>query len=335
MKKLSGLELIQSEMSRQHADALASLEANKDVAREIAENLRQTKRLTLLGMGASHFSNHSAEVEYKKLGLDATALLISEVLYYPLPDIKRVSLISSQSGESGEVVQYLKKPSGLEQRYGVTLNSESILAKTILSLVGVGGGELGFAATRSFSISLALHAAVLEALGDSQEGVREILKNPPSVDVVSAVEPLSTVETVAFVGRGSLQGVAEMGALAMTELARITAIAYEGGAFRHGPLESLRKSLGVVFYRTSDATAQHTKELAEICLQAGMKPVVFDTSGEEAIQDTVTLRFPKLTGLAAALAVAQPQQQLVLALASQRVKNVGEPVRSSKVTREG
>jgi fructoselysine-6-P-deglycase FrlB-like protein len=66
-----------------------------------------------------------------------------------------------------------------------------------------------------------------------------------------------------------------------------------------------------------------------------MKPVVFDTSGEEAINDTVTIRLPKLTGLASALAVLQPQQMLVLALASQRVHNVGEPVRSSKVTREG
>lgn len=333
--KLSGLELIHQEMSRQHADALASLGANKDIAKQIAEKLRQSKRLILLGMGGSHFANHSAEVEYKKLGLDATALLISEILYYPLPDDKRVALISSQSGESGEVVQYLKKDAGLEQRFGVTLNGESTLAKTIPSLVGVGGGELGFAATRSFSISLALHAAVLEALGAPQDDVRSVLKNPPTVDVLEALEVLSNVEAVAFVGRGTLQGVAEMGALAMTELGRTTAIAYEGGAFRHGPLESLRPSLGVVFFRTADATAQHTKELAEICLQAGMKPVVFDTSGEEAIADTVTLRFSRLSGLAAALATAQPQQQLVLALASQRVKNVGEPVRSSKVTREG
>ncbi len=335
MNKLSGLELIQSEMSRQHADALASLEANKDTAKQIARALQRSNRLTLLAMGGSHFSNHSAEVEYKKLGLDATALLLSEVLYYPLPDVARVSLISSQSGESGEVVQYLKKAAGLELRFGVTLNGESTLAKTIPSLVGVGGGELGFAATRSFSISLALHAAVLEALGEPQDALREVLKNPPVIDVSEAVQVLANVETMAFVGRGTLQGVAEMGALGMTELARITAIVYEGGAFRHGPLESLRPNLGAVFYRAADATAQHTKELAEICLQAGMRPVVFDTSGEEAIADTVTLRFPKLTGLAAALAVLQPQQELLLSLASQRVKNVGEPVRSSKVTREG
>jgi fructoselysine-6-P-deglycase FrlB-like protein len=332
---MTGLELIGHEMSRQHADALASLEVNQTIARQIAEKLKQTNRLVLLGMGGSHFANHSAEVEYKKLGLDATALLISEMLYYPLPDAKRVTLISSQSGESGEIVQYLKKPSDLEERFGLTLNAESSLAKTLPSLVGVGGPELGFAATRSVSISLALHAALLEALGASQDAVRTVLKNSPTVDVGKAVETLSSVETIAFVGRGTLQGVAEMGALAMTELARVTAIAYEGGAFRHGPLESLRPNLGAVFFRTSDVTAQHTKELVEICLQAGMKPVVFDTSGEADIPDAVTIRFPKLTGLAASLAVLQPLQTLVLTLAGQRVKNVGEPVRSSKVTREG
>jgi fructoselysine-6-P-deglycase FrlB-like protein len=332
---MSGLELIHQEMSRQHADAFASLDANQTTAKQITENLNQTNRLLLLGMGGSHFANHTAEVEYKNLGLDATALLISEILYYPLPDTKRVALISSQSGESGEIIQYLKRPKGLEERFGVTLNGESTLTQTIPSLVGVGGGELGFAATRSFSISLALHASVLEALGANQDHVREVLKNPPLPDVTKAVEILSNTETTAFVGRGTLQGVAEMGALAMTELARVTAIAYEGGAFRHGPLESLRPNLGAVFFRASDATAQHTKELVEICLQAGMKPVVFDVSGEADIAGAVTIRFPKLTGLAASLVVLQPLQMLVLTLAGQRVKNVGEPVRSSKVTKEG
>ena len=249
--------------------------------------------------------------------------------------LSRVTLVASQSGESGEVVQYLKKPKGLEERFGVTLNAESTLAKTIPSLVGVGGPELGFAATRSMMISLAIHASLLEALGLPQDDVRTILKNPPIPEVSKAIEVLSNVETVAFVGRGALQGIAEMGALAMTELARITAIAYEGGAFRHGPLESLRPNLGGVFLRAADATAQHTKELAEICLDAGMKPVVFDTSSEADIPECITIRLPHLTGLAAAMAVLQPLQTMVLALASKRVKNVGEPVRSSKITREG
>ena len=333
--KQTGLELIRQEMSMQHADALVSLEQNKVVIGQVVSKLRDTKRLVLLGMGGSHFANHSAEAEYKKLGLDATALLISEVLYYPLPDVNRVSLIASQSGESGEILHYLKKDAGQENRFGLTLNAESTLAKTIPSLIGVGGPELGFAATRSMMISLALHASLLEALGVNQDSVRIVLKNPQQPDVSKAVEILEGMETIAFVGRGTLQGIAEMGALAMTELGRITAIAYEGGAFRHGPLESLRPKLGVVFFRVADATAQHTKELAEICLDAGMKPIVFDTSSEADIPNCVTIRLPHLQGLAAAMAVLQSLQTMVLALASKRVKKVGEPVRSSKITREG
>ena len=331
----TGLELIRQEMSMQHADALASLNQNKAVTKQIANKLESTHRLVLLGMGGSHFANHSAEAEYKKLGLDVTALLISEALYYHLNNAPRVVLIASQSGESGEILHYLKKDADQENRFGLTLNAESTLAKTIPSLIGIGGPELGFAATRSMMISLALHASLLEALGLPQENVRGILKNPPVPDVSKAIDILAQTETVAFVGRGPLQGIAEMGALAMTELARITAIAYEGGAFRHGPLESLRPNLGVVFLRAADATAQHTKELAEICLDAGMKPVVFDTSAEADIPECLTIRLPHLTGLAAAMAVLQPLQTMVLALASKRVKNVGEPVRSSKITREG
>jgi fructoselysine-6-P-deglycase FrlB-like protein len=332
---ITGLQLIQHEMSMQHVHALESLEKNQAVREHLAQKLNDNKRLVLLGMGGSHFANHSAEAEYKKLGLDATALLISEVFYYPLPDMPRVTLIASQSGESGEVVQYLKKPSGLEHRFGITLNGESTLATSIPSLIGVGGPELGFAATRSMMISLSLHASLLETLGLSQDPARDVLRNPPKPEVSAAIDILTEVETVAFVGRGTLQGIAEMGALAMTELARITAIAYEGGAFRHGPLESLRPKLGVVFFRADDATAQHTKELAEICLEAGMKPVIFDTSSQADIPDCVTIRFSPVQGLAAAMAVLQPLQTMVLALAAKRVSKVGEPLRSSKITREG
>lgn len=330
----SGLELIQREMARQHEDALASLEAARPVARVIAQAVAESRRLLLLGMGGSHFAARCAEVAYRRLGLDATALALSEVLYHPLPALPRATLLSSQSGESGEIVRYLETPPGPERRFGLTLNAHSRLAQAVPSLVGVGGPEVGFAATRSLMVSLALHGALLEALGERQEALRAVLAYPPDPDIAPAAQVLAQAKTVVFVGRGSLQGIAEMAALGLMELGRRPTLALEGGQFRHGPLEMLRPGVGLVFLKAGGPSARHTEELIAIARQAGLTPVVLDTSEAGAAAGSIRISLPPLDGLAAAAAALLPLQRLVLALAGRWVRRLGEPLRSSKVTRE-
>ena len=55
------------------------------------------------------------------------------------------------------------------------------------SLVGHGGTEIAYAATRSLTISLALLAAVAEALGHSQDSVRTVINSTPVVAVEAAL----------------------------------------------------------------------------------------------------------------------------------------------------
>ncbi|MBF6596062.1 MAG: hypothetical protein IVW51_16685 [Thermaceae bacterium] len=331
----SSLEMIRSEMARQHADALASLEVNREAVKPLVAALGGSRRLLLLGMGGSHFAGRSAEGEYRGLGLDATALALSEVLYNPLPDLPRTALITSQSGESGEVLRYLETPPRQEQRFGLTLNETSPLARSLPGLLGSGGAEVGFAATRSLTVSLALHAALLEGLGQRQNDLRAVLQHPPDPDISEAIEQLAPTQVGVFVGRSSLQGIAEMAALGLSELARMPALAFEGGQFRHGPPEMLKPSLGLVFLKAAGATSSHSNGLIKLALQAGLHPVVFDTSGEAKIAGSTHIPLPPLSGLAAATALLYPLQKLLLALAARQVERVGEPVRSSKVTREG
>jgi fructoselysine-6-P-deglycase FrlB-like protein len=50
--------------------------------------------------------------------------------------------------------------------WGLTLTPEGGLARALPSLVGVGGPEKAYAATRSLLVTLAQHAAILDALGE-------------------------------------------------------------------------------------------------------------------------------------------------------------------------
>jgi fructoselysine-6-P-deglycase FrlB-like protein len=328
----SGLELLQHEMHRQHGDALASLAGAGDRAARIAASLRQTGRLLLIGMGASHFVNRAAEPVYRGLGIDATSVSASELLAAPLPDRPRTVVMTSQSGASGEILQLLERSAGQEQRFGITLEAASPLARALPCLIGAGGMERAFAATRSLLVTLALQAALMAALGRTADEIVQLLKAPPRPAVGPAIDRLTTCDAIILSGRGALAGIAEAGALCLMELGRLPALALEGGQFRHGPLEVLAPGVGVILLRDTGANAAAAVSLAKICAAAGTPPVVLDASGEPALPGALTVGLPRHEGFAAGFAMLPALQELLIGLAARRVSRVGEPLRSTKVT---
>jgi fructoselysine-6-P-deglycase FrlB-like protein len=328
----SGLELIRDEMRRQHADALASLEQATPMAKRVADSARSTGRLVLLGMGGSQYVNRIVEPLYRAQGIDTTALVVSEVLRAPLPSGNRTVLLTSQSGGSGEILRYAERPAGGEERFGMTLNGDSPLGKALPCLVAAGGPERAFAATRSMTLSLALHGAILRALGVDAGPLVAVLQKPTSPKVEAAIEQLVGCRAVVYSGRGVLQGVAEAAALGLMELARMPAFAEEGGQFQHGPLEMLGEGIGVVLFRPAGPDAAGAQRLVDVARAAGSPVVIYDVSGEAPVKDAVTVALPKAAGLAAAAAIFPAMQETMIGVAVKRVTGVGEPVRSTKVS---
>jgi fructoselysine-6-P-deglycase FrlB-like protein len=332
LTKPSGLELMRLEMQRQIPDSLETLKTCASDAAMIAQNIRATGRVLMLGMGASHYANRICEPLYRSLEIDAVSAPLSEAIYGPFPNQNRVTLLVSQSGASGEVSKYLELFKGRERQFGLTLEVQSPLAKGLPSLVAHGGTERGFAATRSLLLTLMMHASILEALG-SKNDVRNALQAPiPNID--AALETVASSHTLIYSGRTHLQGLAEVCALHTAELARVPALALEGGQFKHGPLELLEPSFGVVFLRAGGPTARLTESLVQTCLRAGITPVVFDASGEPELSSTVTIPISHHHGLSSAIAAMLPLQQFVIGFAQQRIEHVAEPRFSSKVTAE-
>lgn len=329
---MTGLELIRAEMARQHGDALASLEQAREAAKGAAHSMRSTGRLLLLGMGGSHYVNRIAEPLYRAQGIDATALVASEVLRAPLPKGERSVLLVSQSGRSGEIVHYLKRPAAGEERFGMTLDGASPLAEAVPCLVAAGGPEKAFAATRSLTLSLALHGAILRELGVDAAPLIAALKYPPAFAVDAAVALLACCRVAVYSGRGILAGLAEAAALGLAELARLPASAIEGGQLQHGPLEMLGPDMAVVLLRPGGADAAAARRLVDVARGAGCGIVVYDVSGEPPIPGAVTVALPSAEGLAAAASLLPALQETMIAVAMGRVTGVGEPVRSTKVT---
>lgn len=328
----AGLAAIDREMARQHADAIASYETAGPMAARAAASLKKTGRLLLIGMGGSHAVNRAVEPLYRGLGIDAVALPLSEQLGQPLPIGGRTIFVTSQSGESAEVVRWFNETGGAPETFGLTLEGRSFLARTAPSLIGSGGTELAFAATRSLTVTFALHLAILAAVGEDPAPALAVLRSPEEHDVAAALAALENVATVVTSGR-RLQGVAEALALGLTELSRRPCFSLEGGQLRHGPMEMLGPEIGVVLFRGLDETAGLVTAMAMSAVQTGAPVILFDSSSEASVAGAVTIRFAPATGLAAIFAMLPVAQRLMIAFADARVENAGTPVRSTKITR--
>jgi fructoselysine-6-P-deglycase FrlB-like protein len=328
----AGLLAIDREMARQHADALASFAGAADMAANAAASLGKTGKLLLLGMGGSHAVNRAAEPLYRDRGIDAIAIPLSEQLGQPLSLEGRTVFVTSQSGESAELVRWFNETGGTPDTFGLTLEAGSFLARTAPSLVGAGGTEQAFAATRSLTVTFGLHMAVFAALGEDVSEALAALENPETPDIDAALAALENVVTVVTSGR-RLQGVAEALALGLTELSRLPCFSLEGGQLRHGPMEMLGEQIGVILFRDAHDTAGLVTAMAVSAVETEAPVVVFDASGLEAVEGAVTIPFKPATGVAAIFAMLPAAQRLMIAFADERVENAGTPVRSTKITR--
>ena len=323
---------IEKEMARQADDALASFAGAGDTAAAAADAIAASGRLLMLGMGASHAVARIVEPLYRGLGIDAVALPLSEQLTAPLPIDGKAVIVTSQSGESAEVARWFATETRRDAIFAMTLDGGSLLARTVPALVAAGGAEVAFAATRSLTVTLALHLAVLARLGIDPEPALAVLKAPPAPDVSPAVAAFAGVGAVVCSGR-ALHGAAEALALGLTELSRTPGFALEGGQFRHGPLEMLGPGIGTALIASDEPGAGLIGGAARAAVDAGSPVVLFDASGAAAVDGAVTVALPRASGLAAAFAILPAMQRFMLAYAAERVADVGTPRRSSKITR--
>lgn len=328
----AGLLAIDREMARQHADAITSYEGARDMAGKAAASLKRTRKVLLLGMGGSHAVNRAVEPIYRDLGVEAIAIPLSEQLGQPLRLTDKTVFVTSQSGESAEVLRWFEETAGTPDTFGLTLEAGSFLARSAPSLVGAGGTELAFAATRSLTVTFGLHLAVLEALGEDISPALAALRTPETPDIGEALAALGDVATVVTSGR-RLQGVAEALALGLTELSRRPCFSLEGGQLRHGPMEMLGPQIGVVLFRDGHKTAALVTAMAASAVETGAPVIVFDSSGLEHVPGAVTIAFKTACEMAAILAMLPTAQRLMVAFAKERVENAGTPVRSTKITR--
>jgi glucosamine--fructose-6-phosphate aminotransferase (isomerizing) len=306
---------------------------------------RHFDRIVLSGMGASHFANHAVWRDLAAAGAPAWWVETGELLHGAdgLVTGRTLVWLTSQSGESGEVVALLDRLTG---RTGVTVlavtnDPGSTLALSADLVVDIRAGAEHTVSTRTFVNTVAANHLVsagfrdrrraesVRALEDSREELATYLTTGFEQHLAEAERAAETVRRLVVVGRGHSYGSAATGALTIKEAAKFHAEAMTASQFRHGPLELAGPELTVVVLPGDGTSAKLDRQLAEDLLRYRAQVVWVGDDGPpggDRIQraaDTVVGR---------TLTDVVPLQLLSVALARRDGIEAGEFVHARKVT---
>lgn len=321
------------------------------------------RRVVFAGMGSSLFAAHIPWVLLNRAGIPTWMVDAGELVRGSIsPQVIRRALVVlvSQSGESGEIVQFLSAAPEAAELVGVTNTEGSTLWRASHVRLPLHAGPETSVTSKTYACTILVLYLLARALSPTKASTGPSLEilDPPVEAVIDRVDRVlnAPLETTAgtplldlfpgtspflqFVGHGTTMATARQAALNASEVVKIPSQALSVGQFRHGPIEMVGPYFRALFVSNAAAGAQACARVA--------RRVVHDWQGAAAIHLTNQAVFDApapheshgyyLTGIAdegtSPLVEIVPIQRLLVAMARQRGLEPGKFRYSSKVTRE-
>lgn len=305
--------------------------------RSLVGRLHEFDRIVTTGMGSSLNAMHPTFLRLAERGLPVWNLETADLLAGASGLLGPRSLLwlTSQSGESAEIVALLEQISGTKP---AVLASTSDLSSTLAARADAvidlrAGGELTVSAQSYLNTLAASTLAVDVALGMEHDA--ELMRAPEALaayladwdEHVAALDAALQQPTLFIIGRGASLAAARTGALIIKEAAKTAVEAMSAPQFRHGPLEMAGPDVGVVLLAGwGDDKRANLRTEADL-RDAGAQVVVV-VPGARGAGAAPALTSPP----AAPLAEMVPLQGLSVALARRRGVEPGAFARIGKVT---
>jgi glucosamine--fructose-6-phosphate aminotransferase (isomerizing) len=343
-------ELFLSEIREQPQALLRLLaqEADFDAVTKVMRE-RRPSVVRLVGHGSSDAAASFGVYAFGLLpGWTAMRDSISLTVYYhakiDLSDSVVIGL--SQSGETPDVVEYVKRARGRGAfTVGITNGRDSSLAVAADATLALAAGpERAVAASKTFLNTLAALAWVAGGAAgrgrEISEGLRRV-SDQLSESVESLEQAVSNV-AMAFayvgrmyvIGRGIEFGTAREVALKLTETCRVAAEPLTATDLAHGPIAALDSMFPVWTIASRDESLPAVLEAAARVIEAGATVVASGNAAMEIKGAAYVLPVPEpLHPILSPLLSVVPGQLFAGALAHAKGLDADYPVGLSKVTR--
>lgn len=291
-------------------------------------------RLVISACGTAYYAGLVAKYwfeRYARLPVDID--IASEFRYREMP-VKAgdLALFISQSGETADTLASLRycKAQGMQIGAVVNVPESTIAREADVVFPTIAGPEIGVASTKAFTCqlavlaSLAIHAGRARGvLSEAEEAelVRNLAEAPAfavkalkaETQIEKLAQPLSKVNHVLYLGRGTNFPIAMEGALKLKELSYIHAEGYAAGELKHGPIALIDEMIPVIVVAPHDETFEKTvSNMQEVAARGGRIILLTDQRGAEAsgLEPWETIVMPNVKGIAAPIVQAIPVQLL-------------------------
>jgi glucosamine--fructose-6-phosphate aminotransferase (isomerizing) len=229
---------------------------------EFRKRALEGRRLVFSGMGTSEFTPMMIEHRLSRLGVISRCIDAGELLHYE--EVSKLAddlfIFTSQSGETVEVKKLLHERTFSKPYIAITNCESCSLANNASLILPLCAGNEQSITTKTFTNNLALlHilATIMENLDFLDKAFLEIETAIKSIQVIDieairlAAAKLLPADMLMFIARGPAIVNAKQCALTFMEGTRCVASAFTGGAFNHGPFESVEgKSRLIIFAPT-------------------------------------------------------------------------------------
>ena len=245
----------------------------------------------------------------------------------------------SQSGASPDVVSVLEAAGGRRAlTVAVTNEPRSPLADAARHVLELRTGpERSVAATKTYTASLGVLAALAAAVVGSSTLERELRAMPVALDaqlrregVEAIADTLADTPRLAVVGRGANYATAFEAALKLKELAGIAAEPASPADFLHGPIAIVDTGVPVLAFAIAGPALAPVHDMLAAVRERGGEAVVVGDAGPGS---EPALGVESVPEWLSPLVAVVPAQRLAAELAARRGGDVDRPFGLAKVTK--
>ena len=244
----------------------------------------------------------------------------------------------SQSGASPDVVSVLQA-AGASGGLTVAVTNEprsplAGAARHVLELRA--GPERSVAATKTYTSSLGVLAALTVAVTGSSTLERELREMPGALEaqlrregVPAVADALAGTSRLAVIGRGANYATAFEAALKLKELAGIAAEPASPADFLHGPIAIVDTGVPVLAFAIAGPALAPVREVLAAVRERGGEAIVV---GDGSLGGEPALGVETVSEWLSPLVAVMPAQRLAAELAARRGDDVDRPFGLAKVT---
>ncbi len=315
--------------------------------RDVADQLREMKRLVIVSCGTSYYSGLVGKYMFEEYAGICTEIEYASEFRYrkPILDKETAVLAISQSGETADTLAAIREA---KNKGAMTLGIVNVVGSTIARETDAGvynhaGPEIGVASTKAFTSQLSILALftlflgrqrdmsfvmgkrIAEELSKVPEQMKKVFKDSQHIKRIS--KKYSGFSDFLYLGRKYNYPIAMEGALKIKEIAYVHAEGYPFGEMKHGPIALIDENFPTVAIATRDSVYEKTLSGIQEIKARGGKVVAVATAGDKSIAKLVddVIYIPKTLEMLTPLLSVIPLQIFAYYSAVQKGLDVDRP----------